>query len=136
MKLKGMGNTSEISKTIIMGAYCVLVCACVTFSFKLIFFSLIGRGVEQDGRGSGIILNSRETLSQSAMGLDRADIIKIQTALNNLGYDTGGESDGSLGVKTQQALIKFQRALGLPADGLIEPQILKILGIDIGELPE
>ena len=132
MKLKG--NTSEISKTIIMGAYCVLVCACVTFSFKLIFFAFMGTGIEQAGNGIGITLNSKETLSQSAMGLDRNDIIKIQTALNNLGYDTGGEIDGSFGLKTQQALIRFQRASRLPADGLIKPQTLDILGIDIGEL--
>ena len=119
-------NNTAISKMIIMGAYCVLVCAAVTFSFKTMFFSLTDANIEQNS------IISKETLSNTGGGLNSDDIIKIQTVLNNLGYKID-EIDGILGIKTQEAIIKFQREYGLPADGIIEPKTLEILGIVIND---
>lgn len=120
--MKNIANGRAISKTITMGAYCVLVCAAVTFSFKTMFYSLMGAvgTVEQDN------LISRETLSKSNAGLNSDDIVKIQMTLDSLGYEID-EIDGILGVKTQEALVKFQAAHGLPANGIIEPQTLNLL---------
>ena len=120
MKTNDTANKSSIFKIIIMGVYCVLVCAAVTFSFKSLFFSLTGTEIEQNK------IISKETLSNAGTGLSADYIIKIQTVLNNLGYEIA-EVNGVLNVETQQALMKFQRDYGLPENGIIEPQTLAFL---------
>jgi len=126
MRVNNAANRLAISKIIIMGAYCVLVCAAVTFSFKSMFFSLVGT---ESGQNDII---SRETISKAGL-LGSDEIIKIQTALNDLGYDVG-DIDGIFGVKTQDALMRFQRACGLVADGSIEPRTLEVLEVQIDVL--
>jgi murein L,D-transpeptidase YcbB/YkuD len=121
MKTKDVTNMHAISKITVLAAYSVLVCAAITFSFKSLFFSITGTENTQDN-----IELARETLSKSGLGID--EIVKIQTKLNNLGYDAG-EADGIFDVKTQDALMKFQISQGLTASGTIDSQTLKILGI-------
>jgi len=54
------------------------------------------------------------TMKSGAVGVDVAE---LQRRLNDLGYPSG-HPDGIFGGKTQQALIRFQRAYGLVPDGL------------------
>lgn len=42
----------------------------------------------------------------------------LQDALNYLGYNTGS-IDGIFGNKTRSAVVSFQRANGLSADGIV-----------------
>ena len=50
---------------------------------------------------------------------DRGDEVKaLQEQLNRLGYDCG-EADGVFGTRTKQAVIRFQTANGLDADGVV-----------------
>lgn len=45
------------------------------------------------------------------------DVAELQERLNALGFDAG-RADGIFGDETSAALIEFQRAAGLPADGI------------------
>lgn len=51
------------------------------------------------------------------LGSRGSDVIKLQTALNALGYDCGA-ADGIFGVKTEAAVRRFQRAQQLAVDGV------------------
>lgn len=51
------------------------------------------------------------------LGSRGSDVIRLQTALNALGYDCGA-ADGIFGVKTQAAVRRFQRARQLAVDGV------------------
>ena len=51
----------------------------------------------------------------------------VQTALNNEGYKL--VVDGKMGKKTHDALMKFQKAKGLPATGKADDATLKKLGV-------
>lgn len=55
------------------------------------------------------------------------NILEIQSALKNQGFDPGG-LDGVWGRRTIAALRAFQRAKGLDAVGQLGPQTLKALG--------
>ena len=46
---------------------------------------------------------------------------ELQELLNSLGYDCG-VADGIFGTKTQNAVISFQKAHGLTADGVVGPK--------------
>lgn len=59
-----------------------------------------------------------------------ADLEKIQEALNLLGYDAGNV-DGSMGKKTQQAVLKFQADKQLPQIGRLSPAEQQILFKDV-----
>jgi len=48
--------------------------------------------------------------------LSRSQLLALQTALNVRGFDTG-TPDGMMGPATQRGLRRYQRSLGLPADG-------------------
>ena len=50
-------------------------------------------------------------------GSKGADVTKLQTALNALGYDCGA-ADGIFGAKTEAAVRAFQKAKGLTVDGI------------------
>ncbi|MDP2291012.1 MAG: L,D-transpeptidase family protein [Actinomycetota bacterium] len=47
-----------------------------------------------------------------------ADTVNVQNRLNQLGFWTGA-ADGQYGFATQQAVMAFQKYLGLPADGRV-----------------
>lgn len=51
------------------------------------------------------------------LGSRGSDVIKLQTALNALGYACGA-ADGIFGVKTEAAVRRFQRAQQLAVDGV------------------
>lgn len=53
----------------------------------------------------------------------RTEIIAMQTALNEKGFDTG-KPDGMVGPKTREALREYQKSNGLPADGYPTPGII------------
>ena len=54
------------------------------------------------------------------------DVADLQLRLNALGFDAGRE-DGILGDETHGALSEFQRAAGLPVDGICGPTTIAAL---------
>lgn len=77
------------------------------------------------------ILLSVSVVSLSKMGSTGSEVTKIQTALKQKGYYTGG-IDGIFGTKTRTAVRKFQSANGLAVDGIAGPKTLAKLGIKSG----
>lgn len=59
-------------------------------------------------------------------GMRGDDVQELQEALNKLGFDCG-TADGIFGTKTQNAVIAFQKAKGLDADGIFGQKSLKAL---------
>ena len=57
-------------------------------------------------------------------------MFQTQTRLTDLGFYTG-EIDGVFDAETQQALIQFQTACGLTPDGVINQQVITVLGITV-----
>ena len=57
------------------------------------------------------------TIQQGSTG---PDVIRLQDLLKQLGYYSGA-SDGDFGPQTKQAVIDFQQAQGLTADGIVGP---------------
>ena len=53
-------------------------------------------------------------------------VTKLQTRLNELGYDCG-TADGDFGYNTRNAVIRFQQDHGLVADGVVGQQTWPIL---------
>lgn len=54
------------------------------------------------------------------------EVLKLQTRLQQLGY-YHGELDGQFGAGTQEAVIAFQKANGLAADGMAGEETRRIL---------
>jgi membrane-bound lytic murein transglycosylase B len=50
------------------------------------------------------------------VALTRSQVLALQTALNERGFDSGAP-DGLAGPATREALRRYQRSVGLPADG-------------------
>jgi len=63
--------------------------------------------------------------------LSRDNILALQQALNDKGFDTG-EPDGIMGPNTRSAIRSYQSQKGLIADGYPGDQVLEALGIDPG----
>ena len=59
-------------------------------------------------------------------GLQGEEVRKMQTALISLGY-LGGTADGIFGTNTEKAVIKFQQANRLSADGVAGPKTLEMI---------
>lgn len=57
-------------------------------------------------------------------------VLQTQTRLTELGF-YAGEIDGIFDTETQQALIQFQTAYGLTPDGVINQQVVTVLGITV-----
>lgn len=57
-------------------------------------------------------------------------VFQTQTRLTELGFYIG-EIDGVFDAETQQALIQFQNACGLTPDGVINQQVITVLGITV-----
>ncbi len=70
--------------------------------------------------------SSIQTLSK--VGSQGAEVKQVQTKLKELGYYKGN-IDSIFGSQTKSALLSFQRAKGLTADGIAGPKTLKALGI-------
>lgn len=58
--------------------------------------------------------------------LSRSQVQALQTALNERGFDSG-TPDGVAGTVTREALRRWQRSVGLPADGYPTPDLLERL---------
>lgn len=69
---------------------------------------------------------SIETLSK--MGSSGTEVKQIQTKLRDLGYYKGS-IDSVFGTQTKNAVVSFQRAKGLTADGIAGEKTLKALGV-------
>lgn len=71
-------------------------------------------------------------------GTSGTDVKALQDALNQLGYNSG-DVDGNYGPATAQAVRRFQRAMGLPADGDFGPQTkekMRLKGYKTGGLAD
>lgn len=78
---------------------------------------------------SGELFSSEETVQTlSKVGSQGEEVRQIQKKLTELGYDPG-KADGIYGQQTKNAVIAFQKAKGLSADGIAGPKTLKALGI-------
>jgi lytic murein transglycosylase len=58
--------------------------------------------------------------------LSRSQVLELQTALNARGFDSG-MADGAAGPATREALRRYQRSIGLPADGYPTLELLQRL---------
>ena len=130
-------KAKAVFKIIILGSYCTLICAAILFSFKSVFNTFSGtknasaESLLTDRYISDILNNSGKSLEVlSKPGASGEEVSRVQSALKNMGYYLGG-IDGTFGVKTQDAVMRFQKARGLEADGIVGPQTLKALGLQI-----
>jgi peptidoglycan hydrolase-like protein with peptidoglycan-binding domain len=58
--------------------------------------------------------------------LSRSEVLALQTALNQRGFDSG-VADGIFGSRTRDAVRRYQRSVGLPADGYPDGSLLERL---------
>ena len=58
--------------------------------------------------------------------LRRDQLLALQLALNQRGFDSG-TPDGLMGPATRDGLRRYQRSIGLPADGYPTPELLQRL---------
>ncbi|MEQ1806195.1 MAG: lytic murein transglycosylase [Burkholderiaceae bacterium] len=58
--------------------------------------------------------------------LTRSQVLALQNALNQRGFDAG-EADGMAGLGTRNALRRYQRSVGVPADGYPTLELLERL---------
>lgn len=58
--------------------------------------------------------------------LSRSELLALQTALNQRGF-ASGTPDGMLGPATRDGLRRYQRSIGVPADGYPTPDLLRRL---------
>jgi peptidoglycan hydrolase-like protein with peptidoglycan-binding domain len=56
------------------------------------------------------------------------DVIELQQKLTDKSFSPGA-IDGDFGENTKQAVIAFQRSVGLTADGIVGPRTRKALGL-------
>jgi len=67
-------------------------------------------------------------LTLSKVGSQGEEVKSIQTKLSNQGYYKG-KIDGIFGSQTKSAVVSFQKAKGLTADGIAGPKTLAALGV-------
>ncbi len=60
------------------------------------------------------------------VGLTRSQVLELQTTLNERGFDSG-KPDGLMGPATRDGVRRFQRSVGLPADGYPTLELLQRL---------
>ena len=77
-------------------------------------------------------IQSQSALSQ--MGSRGTEVTAIQEKLKEYGL-YNGNIDGIYGSATREAVIRYQKANGLTADGIAGPATLKSLGISVGTIP-
>lgn len=78
--------------------------------------SLLAQGI--DG-GPGV----QAAWPREVRALTRSELITLQTALNKRGFDVGAP-DGLVGPATRDGLRRYQRTVGLPADGFPDEALL------------
>jgi chromosome segregation ATPase len=84
-----------------------------------------GKPSNNASSNAGMISNISAWLKNGNTG---SDVRKLQTALNNLGFNAGAV-DGIFGYNTKQAVIRFQSSSkyggAIPADGIVGPETKK-----------
>ena len=78
-----------------------------------------------------ISLTPAEILALSRRGSRGQEVVNIQTRLKKWG-SLSGNVDGIYGVKTEEAVKKFQRKHGLTPDGIAGPATLAKIGLPTG----
>jgi hypothetical protein len=62
--------------------------------------------------------------------MNGADVVLLQRALAGRGFSLGPHGiDGWYGPDTRAAVIRFQRAAGLPVTGIVAPELWRLLGL-------
>lgn len=79
-----------------------------------------------------IALSGVQTFALSKMGSRGTEVKNIQSRLKSWGY-YNGSVDGIYGTKTRNAVIKFQKAHSLTADGIAGPRTLEKIGLPTGQ---
>ena len=72
--------------------------------------------------GSGV----QASWPRDLVALTRSQLLELQTALNQRGFDSG-TPDGVMGPATRDGLRRYQRSVGLPADGYPSAELLQRL---------
>jgi len=131
-------GVKSVFRVFMLASYCVLICAAILFSFKSVFNSFFGIDTVNSNNSNDLLKNPSESGTDYASVLSKVgsrgeNVAEVQNALKNLGYYLGGV-DGIFGVKTQDAVMRFQKARGLPADGIVGSQTLKALGLQVDAL--
>lgn len=93
---------------------------------------------DADTKIAGFVDGLKEIERTLRRGNVGEDVKKLQTALNELGYDLGAPGvDGIIGPITEAAIKAFQEANGIIADGVVGPETLAALekaGTSVGEI--
>jgi len=58
--------------------------------------------------------------------IDKSTVKLVQATLSKLGFDAG-PADGVMGRKTRDAITAFQKKIGIPQSGEIDPQLVQVL---------
>ena len=98
--------------------------------------SVPGSGSSSSGSSSsGSSVNTPTTTNPSTLkyGDSGSRVTELQSALMALGYNPNG-IDGRFGAGTQRAVVKFQKANGLYADGLAGSKTLALIQQKLAEL--
>jgi murein L,D-transpeptidase YcbB/YkuD len=74
----------------------------------------------QRGNGDPAVISDLEAIT------DPEVVIELQKALSSAGYDPG-PADGEFGPRTEAAVVAFQQANGLSADGVVGPETASAL---------
>ena len=83
---------------------------------------------DADGKIAGFVEGLKEINRELRRGNYGEDVKKLQTALDELGYDLGDSGiDGIIGPITEKAIKAFQEANGLVVDGVAGPDTLAAL---------
>lgn len=92
-------------------------------------FYALSVGLLADRIAGAMPLNTPPSMQEAS--LSRDNVMDIQQRLNALGFDTGGV-DGVLGSATRRALGRFQKSIGLVADGHPGKATLEALQVNTG----
>lgn len=95
-------------------ALCIILCVTIIIGI----FALTGMNKPEN--------EAVEVLSK--LGSRGDEVRRIQTKLKSLGFFTGAV-DGIYGIKTQSAVRKFQKSVGITADGIAGNKTLLYLGL-------
>jgi len=84
-----------------------------------------------DEAANGIFRNTPWVAERTTKRAPTATIKSAQQMLVNLGYDVG-TPDGAMGPKTRNAVIRFERANGLPETGRVNAALIERLSLAAG----
>ena len=82
----------------------------------------VGLLAQRVSNGAGV----QATWPRDLAALTRTQVLALQTALNARGFD-GGDADGMFGNATRNAFRRYQRSIGVPADGYPTVELLERL---------